>query len=630
MTVTMRFLSYLTTLLITGLLSACGGGGGSAGTSSGSGLPSVASPTALFTTAPSTLIVGAGSAQEFAIGGGASPYTAVSNNAAIAIAGVKGSQLTLGGVADGAAEITIRDAAGASVTVGMTVSSGPVRALYTTAASSITVAPGLSGAQTYQIGGGAGPYTATSSNVNIASVALAGDLLKVTGVTAGSTTVVIMDSRGATVNLAVTVPTANSLALFSTAPSSVTVPVGASPAYSVGGGMAPYTATSSSTSVATVTLAGNSLTVTGVAAGSASILVRDSAGATLKVDVAVPTPPTSVFFTSSPSAITVSIGSAPAYSVGGGTAPYTATSSNTSVATATLSGNNLTVRGVAVGSASIVVRDSAGASVTVAVTVPTTATVDLFSTAPSSVTVAVGASPAYSVGGGTAPYTATSNNAGIATASLSGNSLLITGQAVGSAIILIRDSTGSLVSINVTVGTTALSVTPNNATGIIQDQLIATITGGTPPYTASVGNVLMADASVSGSELKITLKQVGQTIITVIDKNNQSFPYSLTSNAATPGIRLSPGAVTVSENGNEAIFFTVYGSATGALNVFSSDVTRLKAVIADRTVTVTTGSNGNRCVPGPGDIPVTITVVDSTRASGTATVTIQENKSVCP
>ena len=62
--------------------------------------------------------------------------------------------------------------------------------------------------------------------------------------------------------------------------------------------------------------------------------------------------------------------------------------------------------------------------------------------------------------------------------------------------------------------------------------------------------------------------------------------------------------------------------------MFSSDVTRLSAAIVDRTVTVTTGTNGNRCVGG--DTPVTITVVDSTRATGVAIVTIQENNSVCP
>ena len=547
MTVTIRFLSYLTTFLMIGLLAACGGGGGSAGTSPSSASPSVTFPPSLFTTAPGRLTVGVGSAQEFTIGGGTSPYTAVSNNAAVAIAGVKDTRLTLGGVVNGTAEITVRDAAGASVIVSMIVSSGPVRPLYITATSSVTIAPGLNSAQTYQVGGGAAPYTATSSNTSVASLVLTGENLKVTGLTAGSTNIVVMDSLGATVSVAVTVPTVSNLALFTTAPSSVTVAIGASPAYSVGGGTGPYTATSSTTSVATTTLTGNSLTVTGVSAGSASI----------------------------------------------------------------------------------VVRDSAGTSVTVAVTVPTPATLALFTTAPSSVTVAIGASPAYSVGGGTGPYTVSSNNASIVTTSLMGNSLTITGRTVGSAIVLVRDSAGASVLLNIVVGAAAIAVTPTGATGIINDVLIATITGGTPPFRASVGNILVASASVQNeNELTITLLQVGQTIITVLDANNQSTAYSLTSNAATPGIRLSPNAVTVSEYGSEPILLTVYGAAAGAMNVFSSDTTRLTATLVNQTITVTTGTNLKRCVNG--DTPVTITVVDSTRATGIAIVTIQENGGTCP
>lgn len=253
----------------------------------------------------------------------------------------------------------------------------------------------------------------------------------------------------------------------------------------------------------------------------------------------------------------------------------------------------------------------------------------LFTTAPTSVTVAIGATPGYSVGGGTGPYTATSDNTTIATVSLTDSSMTITGKAVGSAKIVVRDSVGSTVSVNVTVGTVVLAITPSNATGIIDDVLIATITGGTPPYRASVGNVLVASAVVQNSnELKITLLQVGQTIVTVLDANNQSTAYSLTSNAATPGIRLSPNALTVSEFGSEPVFLTVYGAAAGAMNVFSSDVTRLTATISGQTVTVTTGSNGNRCVTS--DTPVTISVVDATRATGVAVVTIEDNAEICP
>jgi len=174
------------------------------------------------------------------------------------------------------------------------------------------------------------------------------------------------------------------------------------------------------------------------------------------------------------------------------------------------------------------------------------------------------------------------------------------------------------------VGTIPLAVTPNSATGIIDDVLVATITGGTPPFKVSVGNVLVASATVKNeTELTIKLLQVGQTIVTVRDANSKSVGYSATANSTTPGIRLSPVTVTVSENDTQPILFNVFGAASGALSVFSSNITLLQAAANANVVTVTTGTQGNRCVTV--DTPVTITVVDSTRAVGVATVTIQKN-----
>ena len=130
--------------------------------------------------------------------------------------------------------------------------------------------------------------------------------------------------------------------------------------------------------------------------------------------------------------------------------------------------------------------------------------------------------------------------------------------------------------------------------------------------------------------------QVGQTVVTVLDANNQSIPYNLTVNAATPGIRLSPTPLTVSELDNTPISLTVFGAANDAAgaNVFSSDTSKLIASISGTTVTLATPAGGNRCIPGTAptgpDLNVTITVVDSTRASGSATVTIKNSVSACP
>ena len=428
------------------------------------------------------------------------------------------------------------------------------------------------------------------------------------------------------------------LPLFTTAPESLTTAVGAAQEFSITGGSSPYSVVSNDAAVVTAGVNGSKLTIGGIASGTALILIRDAVGASVSVNVTVRGAALRELFTTATSSVVVSVGpaSAQTYNVGGGTAPYTVISSNTSVVAVGLAGSTLTVTGVTIGNANVVVRDSVGASVTVAVTVQPIGNLALFTTAPASgVTVAVGTSLTYIVGGGSgSPYLATSTNIGVVTANLTGTTLTLTGVAIGTANVVVRDSAGGLVTFSVTVGAIPVFVTPNSSTSNIisaQDDsfIVATITGGTPPYRSSVLDASVASATIAVENFTSTLKMkplgVGQTIVTVFDANNQSVPYSLTVVAITPGIRLSPSVVTVSEVDTKPVTLTVFGAAQGTVNVFSSDLTLLTATIAadNRTVTITTGTKGNRCVAS--DVGVTFTVVDSTRAIGTALVTIKDN-----
>lgn len=414
--------------------------------------------------------------------------------------------------------------------------------------------------------------------------------------------------------------------LLTTAPESLTVSVGSAQDFSISGGKAPYKATTSNAQVALGGVNGTTLTVGGVAAGSATITVTDVDGKTNAKAVTVAN--LVALYTTAPTTLNLAPSSNATYTVGGGVPGYTVSSSDSRIAIASLSGTTLSINALAIGSTTITVRDLEGKTTVIAVVI--TNLVDLFTTVPPSVTVAIGASPVYSVGGGSgAGYTVTSSNAGVVSVSLAGTALTVTGVTVGSANVVVRDSVGASVTFSVSVGTLTLAVSPKNATGIINDVLIATITGGTPPFRASVGNTLVASASVqSSNELRIQLLQVGSTIVTVLDANNQSVAYEVTANAATPGIRLSPGAVAVSEFDTQSIVLTVYGAASGPINVFSSDVRLLAAAIVGQTVTVTTGTQLNRCVAL--NTPVTITVVDSTGATGVSTVTVTNSVSACP
>lgn len=223
----MRFLTRLTTLLIAVLLSACGGGGGSPGLSSGPKLS---------TAAPSTLIVPVGSANQYVISGGSAPYFVKNTDAAIAVGWVNNQTLTIGATNGGTTTVSVVDSGGSQVDIAVTV--GSSTALYTTAPSSFTMAPNTT--QTFKVGGGAGPYSVSSSNTSMVSVALNGSDLAISGVTIGSATLQIRDSAGATLSVSVTVG-AVPLALSPTSASAFinsvveVVVVGGTPPYRVGG-----------------------------------------------------------------------------------------------------------------------------------------------------------------------------------------------------------------------------------------------------------------------------------------------------------------------------------------------------------------------------------------------------------
>ena len=139
------------------------------------------------------------------------------------------------------------------------------------------------------------------------------------------------------------------------------------------------------------------------------------------------------------------------------------------------------------------------------------------------------------------------------------------------------------------------------------------------------------NATIVGDELRILGSLASKLVdVTVADATGQTVKIEVEINTATTGIRFSPGAVTVSENDPQPIDFTIFG-ATGDVCIYSSDPTYLQpdavGCTSNRTVRLITGTGGTRCVTGNKNI--TVTVVDSTRAVGTAIITIADNGSAC-
>ncbi len=166
-----------------------------------------------------------------------------------------------------------------------------------------------------------------------------------------------------------------SVQVFSVAaPSVATLKVGMTQQYQVQGGVKPYAVFSSNPAVAVGWLVGeNVLAVGTTAAGSAIVTIQDSKGT--RFDMALTAGSTTAFFMTAGTALSVSPNVPQIYTLGGGTPPYTATSSFPSIATVKVDGNSMTVTGVRiddVNAVAITVLDSAGARLATSVRVVTT------------------------------------------------------------------------------------------------------------------------------------------------------------------------------------------------------------------------------------------------------------------
>lgn len=250
----------------------------------------------------------------------------------------------------------------------------------------------------------------------------------------------------------------------------------------------------------------------------------------------------------------------------------------------------------------------------------------LATSAPTAVTLPIGVVQQYSISGGFAPYTIKNNNASIAAGFLRNGFLILNPVSQGQATVTIVDDKGTSVAIAVTVGAD-LKLSLTTVQSFVGDVVKAIITGGTPPYRTSTID-LAVNAVVNGNQLIMTLNAVGGPIdVVVLDANDQQVKLTVTIINGTPQIRVSPNTVTVSESDTQPIIFTIFGAVAGPITVTSSDPSLLQASVSGNTVTVVTGTNGDRCVNA--NTTVNFQVVDSRPSTGAASVTIANSTGGC-
>ena len=328
-------------------------------------------------------------------------YTATASNTSKVTVSVSGATLTITGVATGWLTITVTatDPSNASNQQSFSVSVVSNR-------SPISVGPIPN--QTVRVGATAGTvdvssyfsdpdgnpltYTATSSNTSKATVSVSGATLTITAVAAGS----------ATISVTATDPSnaSRSRSFYATVLASNTVNrVGTIPKQTVllgGTGTATvdvssyfsgpvddtltYSATSSSSSRATVSLSGATLTITGVAAGSSTIRVTatssQNTSATQSFSVQVYSNRTPSIVATIPAMQIINSGSDSVYLVnyfsdadGNDTLTYTASSSNATLVEVSIGGEDNTTltiwgNGLATATVTVTATDTSSATAT--------------------------------------------------------------------------------------------------------------------------------------------------------------------------------------------------------------------------------------------------------------------------
>jgi hypothetical protein len=417
------------------------------------------------------------------------------------------------------------------------------------------------------------------------------------------------------------------VALYTSAGATVTIGAGVTATYNIGGGgnasgTTTYSAATNNAAVATASVKGNTLTIVGGSAGSATISVSDSTGNGVVVLIGVTISSggsTTALYTTAQTAITITGSASPTYMVAGGTPPYNTSSSNTAVATSSITGNTLTIKGIASGSTNVAVFDSVGAAASViAVSVSNGAIAGLYTTAPSPLKIGAGsASSIYTIAGGRAPYTVSTDNSGTATATVTGTDLSITGVSSGNANIIVFDSTGATSTIAVVVGTlgtpTPLYTTAQGAITVATGSNTGfTVAGGQGPYVQSSSNASVATASITGSALSISGVGPGTAVISILDAAQTKLTVTVTVGSATMLYTTSPSAVTIAAGA--APTYVIRGGVTPYVATSSSE-SNMRVSVSGSNMTITG-------ISATGIVPPNVVVVDSAGSTVSIAVTV--------
>jgi len=326
--------------------------------------------------------------------------------------------------------------------------------------------------------------------------------------------------------------------------------------------------------------------------------------------------------------------------ISAGVKPYFVLSSDPAVTAQLLDDGTLRLFGMGPGTSTVAVQDSTIPSASVSFTVEVKQ-IPISSSVGSAIAMTPGQSRPVVVSGGIGPFSIVSRDESVATVAgssgLSSGNYVVSAHKPGTTALIVTDSVGTTLNIDVTVSVDALTVAPSTGTGVVGSGLVMTVGGGVGPYAAVVANPSIATAMVNGSTLTVRLNAVGSTVIAVRDSLGTTSQINVTATASQ--LTITPASRSISEKeGGGVVTFALSGNAPPFNVLISTADARYvtsATVSADNNV-LTANLGASLCVQG-GDRHVQMVVTDRFGTASIATLMIVDqgkdkdgNEIACP
>jgi len=509
-------------------------------------------------------------------------YSVLNNsNPSIVSTSINGSTLTLTANSNsGVASITICTTDMSSCGI-VSASAGTVTSTgltFSQTAPTMLIGQSLS----INISGGTNCNISSNSNSSVISASInnSNNSLSLVANSTGSSVITVCSSSGNCNSLTATVGYASTGGPISLSQNNLWLQVGQSVSVTISGGNMPYSILNSSNTNFQATLNNNIVTLTGIAAGSATTNVCSSGGACIALSVLVNGVSTSNQLTFSNNNIALNLGNSTTVSLFGSGGYYISNSNNQNVATFTINSDKVSVSGLSAGSASATVCQSSGQCGVIYAVVTSTDTSSnnppTFS--PNNPTIGVGQNLNITISGGSGSttsgsyYISSNSNSTIAQANIVANNLSLSGQNAGSSVIIVCASSNSCSSLSVivtpitpvtpTTPTTTPATTTTTATTV--DTAASTISEATIMANGNLTAILNNAKAVKNAKLETT--------------TNTSY-----LNALIKGLKLTTVQI------NNLNYFITYGTASTVKSGASERASVLSSyLLAYKTLPTTT------------------------------------------